>query len=390
MFLPVLLVRDYGVWGFVVFAVPNVIGAGAMGWVVSDRKRAARLIQLHARALTAFAAVTAVFQAFFLVWILTAVGDAFTRPGPWATPTPWWINQAVNGAIVLIVLYFAPRANGPRTLASLLWIASAGAAAYLLTTGQLDLGLSRIAGPLSGPADLAMLAPVVVFGFLLCPYLDPTFLRAAASQTPAGNLASFSLGFGVLFLAMIVFTLGYVWALMPVATGTPAGGPPPALMGIVLVHMILQLAFTAWVQAREGTAASRYGGASRAARAAVLLACIAVLATLVWVILARALPSHAGLTGGEVVYRCFMSFYGLVFPAYVWLCMIPTRDGHSGIAGPRGRWKLLVLSGAVVLAAPCYWIGFIERVEWWLLPGLAVVLLSRVVVMMPRGGARGG
>lgn len=35
MFLPVLLVRDYGVWGFVVFAVPNVVGAGAMGWVLS-------------------------------------------------------------------------------------------------------------------------------------------------------------------------------------------------------------------------------------------------------------------------------------------------------------------------------------------------------------------
>src|SRR5690242_7362807 len=36
MFLPVLLVRDYGVWGFVVFAVPNVIGAGAMGWVLRN------------------------------------------------------------------------------------------------------------------------------------------------------------------------------------------------------------------------------------------------------------------------------------------------------------------------------------------------------------------
>src|ERR1051325_4731620 len=35
MFLPVLLVRDYGVWASVVFAVPNVLGAAAMGWVLS-------------------------------------------------------------------------------------------------------------------------------------------------------------------------------------------------------------------------------------------------------------------------------------------------------------------------------------------------------------------
>ena len=34
MFLPVLLVRDYGVWGWIVFAVPNVLGAAAMGWVL--------------------------------------------------------------------------------------------------------------------------------------------------------------------------------------------------------------------------------------------------------------------------------------------------------------------------------------------------------------------
>ena len=28
---------------------------------------------------------------------------------------------------------------------------------------------------------------------------------------------------------------------------------------------------------------------------------------------------------GEIGYRVFMSFYGLVFPAYVWICIIPRR-----------------------------------------------------------------
>ncbi|MBV8780683.1 MAG: hypothetical protein JO353_04735, partial [Phycisphaerae bacterium] len=35
MYLPVLLVRDYGFWGWVVFAIPNVVGAAAMGWTIT-------------------------------------------------------------------------------------------------------------------------------------------------------------------------------------------------------------------------------------------------------------------------------------------------------------------------------------------------------------------
>jgi hypothetical protein len=88
---------------------------------------------------------------------------------------------------------------------------------------------------------------------------------------------------------------------------------------------------------------------------------------------------------GEVGYRVFMSFYGLLFPAYVWLCMIPSRAAgtgelHSGIDGPIGRRKLFVLLITVAIAAPMYWLGFIERQEVWLLPGLGVVLLSRAAV----------
>ena len=31
------------------------------------------------------------------------------------------------------------------------------------------------------------------------------------------------------------------------------------------------------------------------------------------------------LASDELVYRMFMGFYGLIFPAYVWLCLIPGR-----------------------------------------------------------------
>src|SRR5438105_14205353 len=70
MFLPVLLVRDYGVWGWVVFAVPNVIGAAAMGWTVRDAEHSRRLVGAHRLAADSFSWVTIAFQMFILLWFL--------------------------------------------------------------------------------------------------------------------------------------------------------------------------------------------------------------------------------------------------------------------------------------------------------------------------------
>ena len=41
MFLPVLLLRDLGLGGFLVFAIPNILGAAAMGWLLRDVSKAA-------------------------------------------------------------------------------------------------------------------------------------------------------------------------------------------------------------------------------------------------------------------------------------------------------------------------------------------------------------
>ena len=68
MYLPVLLVRDYGIWGWVVFAIPNVIGAAAMGWTVRDADASRQLVGAHRMAMSAFAVVTVAFQLFFGAW----------------------------------------------------------------------------------------------------------------------------------------------------------------------------------------------------------------------------------------------------------------------------------------------------------------------------------
>jgi hypothetical protein len=85
---------------------------------------------------------------------------------------------------------------------------------------------------------------------------------------------------------------------------------------------------------------------------------------------------YAGLTATEIIYRGFMSFYGLIFPAYVWICMLPLGTTRTS----RRVWTFV---GAVVLASPFYWMGFIERETIWLVPGVAVVLFAKLIA----GGA---
>src|SRR3954454_24069926 len=67
MFLPVLLVRDYDIWGWIVFAIPNVVGAAAMGWILT-REGSEQITQHHRAAVNAFSIITIAFQLFFLIW----------------------------------------------------------------------------------------------------------------------------------------------------------------------------------------------------------------------------------------------------------------------------------------------------------------------------------
>src|SRR5215211_1225762 len=73
MFLPVLLVRDYGLWAWFVFAIPNVIGAAAMGWVLRDTDASHRMVTKHLPAVVAFSLVTIAFHVFWLVCVVAPI-----------------------------------------------------------------------------------------------------------------------------------------------------------------------------------------------------------------------------------------------------------------------------------------------------------------------------
>ena len=69
MFLPVLLTRDYGLAGWIVFALPNCFGAAAMAWFLARPGASERIVTEHRTATLAFSAVTLAFHAFFLAWL---------------------------------------------------------------------------------------------------------------------------------------------------------------------------------------------------------------------------------------------------------------------------------------------------------------------------------
>ncbi|VAX35922.1 hypothetical protein MNBD_PLANCTO03-1399 [hydrothermal vent metagenome] len=356
MFFPVLLARDFGLWGFVVFAVPNVIGAAAMGWVLRGRHAPRAILEKHQSMVRAFAIVTIVFQAYFLGVLLN------------------WTGFLQAGSGVLLVLLAAgllvPVANRARWLAAGVFVLSAGCAVLAWRAGSLARPT-----PVELPVELLWLAPVSLFGFALCPYLDPTFLRAAEMLHDGSRKVAFTLGFVVFFLPMILFTLAYGGALDTLLESVLRS---ETLRGVIFLHIGAQLTFTALVHLRE---LGRMRPSRRWPWVVTGLAMAAVFFGSAALDYWPDLPAFKASAGSpELYYRVFLSFYGLIFPAFVWLCMIPTRDGHAGLAGSRGRRKLLVWCAAVGIAAPLYWMGFIMLEEFYLVPGLGVVLLARLAV----------
>jgi hypothetical protein len=341
MFLPVLLVRDYGPWAWVVFAVPNVIGAAAMGWVLREG-RSEQLVAHHRFAIEAFSFITATFQIFFALWMFDSAG---MEGSGWLVIAVAFLFQAFIRwnqplALLLAILTFAI------SLCSLVPVVTARPW-DVATYGR---GFSR---------ELWGLAPVSIFGFALCPYLDATFHRARQAMPTGAARGAFSMGFGVFFLVMILGTLCY--------TGLFIDGYGPG-QGVTMVyraiglHWSMQLALTIALHWQSGTIKSLR------APAAVTVAALA------W--LGMRFIHDPTMEPGEFVYRLFMSFYGLVFPAYVWICMMPI--GREPTTPARAQW--IVLAVAVAVASPFYWVAFMQGRMVWVVPGVLIVLAARFAV----------
>ena len=355
MFLPVIFLRDFGLWGWIVFAIPNVIGAAAMGWVLAKPGLGERLVREHAGACAAFSIVTIAFHVFFVLWFI-----------PRLVGLPFAAAAFALVAIYLLATATRPKSDLPSGI--LVWFFSIAMLVWFLR------GVHHPTLPITGthPAVSSLwIAPVCVFGFLFCPYLDLTFHRARQAVDETGSRLAFGLGFGVCFLLMIVFTLLYATTLMPLLSEQWREHLRPALGAVIAAHMIVQAAFTISVHTRSFVTA-------QVSRGSVLGLLVFAQVAVFLGLASYLLPRYHGRDPGEIIYMLFMGCYALIFPGYVWLCMIPGRDGQTGPTPAKLRALLL----AVVVALPMLWMGFIEGHLAWLAPGIAVMLVSRYTIVV--------
>jgi hypothetical protein len=365
MFLPVILVSEFGVSMWFVFAIPNVVGAAAMGWVLKTPGSSERIVAEHHGACVAFSSVTIAFQLFFLFW-MSQIG--LIAP-----------DAAISAVVAGLGAAWIARRKSVVDLA-VGWIVFGVAAAVLVRALQ-HPQITDIHGVIPERTLSAWLGvgPVCVLGFLLCPYLDVTFHRARQALTPGPAKLAFGLGFGLFFLAMIVLTLLYVGDFSGHGGSFVVGEIDSESLRTLTLwigsYMAMQIGFTLAVHLRASSG-FRWSDAIWWIGGAVLLLAGVLVVLKNQHLEPPGLQQDDGLlerqmSGGEFMYRMFMSFYGLVFPAYVWVCVIPWRkDRGTG-------WGALIACAIVVLvAAPFFWIGFMLERMFWLLPAVGIVLVG--------------
>lgn len=376
MFLPVLFIRDYGGWGWVLFAVPNIVGAAAMGWALRDADASRTMQQAHGAACGAFSLVTLAFHAYFIIGVLPRLmGNDVV-----------WLTAVLVPPLVLLLRRRGATGRRATVTASVVLGISVLAMLAVLALG----GMPRFEPPAAdrNRIDLLWLAPVTIFGFLLDPYLDLTFHRARQSTTRAGGRTAFGLGFGVFFLLMIVFTAIYAPPMMKaLAQSGPRLSPRQDLFaGVLLVHIAMQSAFTIAAHLDALRDDPPGNGATLPPRRGWIVAVVAVCLLAVPLrYLVNRFPAYDGLSTAEVIYRLFIAFYGLVFPAYVWLFVVPRRargGGRVATQAPTGGQVLFYLA-VLVLVAPMFWMSFIDGKMIWAVPGLLGVVVARFLLPKP-------
>lgn len=392
MWFPYYLTRDFGWIAWFVFAVPNIIGAASVGLILrsgSSRnpidwkpRSSAALTTRHDIACMAFSVVTIAFQLYVVGFLLRT----FVSRLPVAAP----MVSIATGAFAVLVIIFALLPWRASIWAAVgVWFFSIGMAfAAEWTSGiQPAFMLPRAEGIVSitgDPNGLWMLSPAIVFGFLLCPYLDLTINRIRQeTPEPTGSMASV-LGFGVFFLVMILMTLGYAGRLIDRNT----------MSMYIVAHIAVQAAFTAGIHLR---ALGRAGGyhkfdlskpkttdgkpsAVRQAKTRLFAMSFLFCFALFWGNAVVDLNDpRAGYPASRFWYEMLIASYGLIFPAYMYICVLP----HITLRGVRQRSRVLLWAGAVIAASPLFYLGFIgtDAPRYGLVPiGVALVLLAPYAV----------
>jgi hypothetical protein len=331
MYLPFILLRLWGWPGFWAFFVPNVLGCAMFGFVL-DRERSRALAARLGWACALFSAVTVAYQCWFAGWVSQTFAidpTAGLCTQLHTTPTALRTIASTGVPVALLVAGVALAVRGDafwRTAGTVLTLASP---LVLLLPGGLpptpaEGSDPHAITPILDAMPLAFAFPTIAAGFLLSPYLDLTFHRAA-QQASSPRIAFAT--FGITFAAMLV-TVAHFY---DPGTGAPRVGTA------ILVLWGAQLLFTIAVHLRELIAAPA-GIRIPAAATGALVAAGVLLGTPAFLF-----NIGRGLLPGEPLYLTFLGAYGLLFPV---LFLLERRPA------PRAITVAILLAGI-----PCYLLG---------------------------------
>jgi len=350
MWLPLLLIDRWGWPGFWAFAIPNVLGCAAMGYVVGSRKRSEQLVEQHRGAMRWFSLFTIGFQLF---WITALFGDLGWLMGGGSETL---MLMVVPGVVLVLALCIAML---PSTawliLAVLLMLQVAGTFDAVGTHFMNQIGAT---GSRSQP-ELWGLLPLLCLGFLLSPYLDLTFHRAR-QETPSTH--AFAI-FGLAFLSVLCFVTSYY------------NIDSPAPFGLVVLFWFFQVVFTVGAHLRE-LHATNQPSPNRWGSTPWLLAIALLPIAGVWI--TWWLGGHRAEDWLlEDTYLRFLAFYGLAVPAWVLAFMGPRRPAR------RTRMTMMILAAAIIAALPLAEIGMIHSATWWLLGSVLVICAAALLLPRP-------
>lgn len=345
LFLPTVLRRLLGWPGFFAFAIPNVLGCAAFGFVLNQRS-SRRLRRMHRPAMLLFSAVTIAYQLLLAGW--TGAALLAPRLSSNAGEPAIWFGAAIGLACVMAVAAIVARL-GDRALPAIA-IAAWGFSAAVLGFTATAPPMPPAFEPTLDAAQLWGLLPALLLGFLCCPYLDLTFHRALRQGARKVTFTTFGLTFATL-IVLVAFL------------ADPDGPLGMRITPLVLGQLWVQLGFTIGVHARE----VRFASIERRPSARRWIVPTAVLAGVL-----LGLP----ILANEPNYLRMLGWYGVVFPAYVLLAMVGERGR------PRPRTYALL---AVVLAVgiPCSEWGISTfRLAWMAAP--APILLAATLWLRSR------
>ncbi len=315
LFLPVILMQWFGWYGFLLIAIPNCIGAAAMGILLGSPEESRRFIQRHRHAMWWFVMITIAFHLFFLSMI-----------GMWFAPAEWigsWWWLPLGALMAGILVSFIRTPAWP-------WIgAVAAAAGVIVFLNMCEHGSSPGWSGTRPDIDLFWLAPVFIIGFLLCPWLDAPFHRTR--QQTKGSLSFVLLG--IFFLGVLLVTSSYFWI-----------SPHSMAPMLVMAWLIGQSTFTIGANLRECSTLRLHPSRILSIFIMVMLAVGPIL-----------LLQQENWDGSIDLYLRWLSAYGIIFPAI----LIATL-GRRRLTSTQRVWVTCIIVAAAIAGE----FGFIHGPTW--------------------------